>query len=168
MFFIFLTLVDNLMGETKLKPYEFVVFEISRLEESIYMFQIDMGRFPTTEEGLEALFRQSLNASQWKGPYIGHKANRVDVWNTRYVYIYPSRYGDKTFDLYSFGKNRKDDFGRGDDISNWRGFNPNEYDDKKIRRLTFYAVVVTILSLLGLTILWIVFVRRNKVKREVS
>ena len=53
----------------------------------------------------------------------GLEGNPGDSWGNELIYIYPAKYGDKKFDLYSKGRNGIDEYGEGDDISNWKEFN---------------------------------------------
>lgn len=92
---------------------------IKVLEEAILKFQADVGRFPTTTEGLSALIERPRDVENWNGPYVERSKVPLDRWEHELRYLYPSKYGDKAFDLYSFGPNGIDDLGRVDDISNW-------------------------------------------------
>ncbi len=79
------------------------------------LFELDVGRYPTTEEGLEALRKNSSNIAEWKGPYM--KRDPKDPWNRSYLYAEPATYSDNDYDLYSAGQNGID--GDDDDIKNW-------------------------------------------------
>lgn len=54
-----------------------------------------------------------------------------DVWDTPYIYLYPAQYGTEPYDLYSCGKNRKNDFGEQDDITFWKEPNLSYYSEKE-------------------------------------
>jgi general secretion pathway protein G len=102
------------------------VFQIEQFVEVLEKFRNDTGRYPTTEEGLAAL-RDRPNVDQgWNGPYL-KKLVPLDPWGEPYRYIYPARYGNKNYDLYSFGRNMEDDFGAKDDVTNWREVNLEYY-----------------------------------------
>lgn len=59
--------------------------QIADLEKSLELFKLDVGRFPTTEEGLQALSVKPASASGWNGPYIkGSVPN--DPWGKPYKY----------------------------------------------------------------------------------
>lgn len=59
--------------------------QIADLEKSLELFKLDVGRFPTTEEGLQALSAKPAAASGWNGPYIkGGVPN--DPWGKPYKY----------------------------------------------------------------------------------
>lgn len=59
--------------------------QIADLEKSLELFKLDVGRFPTTEEGLQALSAKPAAANGWNGPYIkGSVPN--DPWGKSYKY----------------------------------------------------------------------------------
>lgn len=89
------------------------------LDESIRNLKADIGRYPNDKEGLAALYREFDGMNAWNGPYIKRKKILTDRWGQDFIYIYPPRYGDMDFDLYSIGKNGVDEHGGGDDIANW-------------------------------------------------
>lgn len=80
------------------------------------LFEMDIGRFPTTEEGLLALRTGPGSLSKWKGPYL--KKEPKDPWGTPYIYKSPGT-RNSDYDLYSAGQNASDDAGGSDDIGNW-------------------------------------------------
>ncbi len=90
--------------------------EISNIELALDTFEVDCGRYPTTEEGLKALVEQPSNADGWHDSYIKRGVPR-DPWGNAYLYRYPGRHNTSGYDLYSFGPDGQD--GGGDDIDNW-------------------------------------------------
>lgn len=62
--------------------------QIADLEKGLELFKLDVGRFPTTEEGLAALVRQPANARGWNGPYLKGSAVPDDPWGRPYKYSY--------------------------------------------------------------------------------
>ncbi len=89
--------------------------DISSMELALDSFEIDNGRFPTTEEGLEALVRQPASLPDWKGPYI-KRGSPVDPWGQPYVYRYPGTNNDNSYDLSSLGPDKREG---NDDPNNW-------------------------------------------------
>ncbi|MGE5842093.1 MAG: type II secretion system major pseudopilin GspG [Deltaproteobacteria bacterium] len=81
-------------------------------------FRLDVGRYPTTEEGLKALREKPSGAETWEGPYLP-KEIPVDPWKKPYVYRSPGEHGD--YDLISYGLDGVEG-GEGDnqDIVNWK------------------------------------------------
>jgi len=79
------------------------------------LFEMDMGRFPTTEEGLRALREYSgSDKEKWRGPYL--KKIAKEPWKREYKYKSPGSHNND-YDLYSLGPNGIE--GDDDDIKNW-------------------------------------------------
>lgn len=76
--------------------------DIAVLTSALSQFRLDCDRFPTTEEGLEALRIQPAEVNGWRGPYI-EKPIPPDPWGNAYVYEYPGAGGDDTFIIASYG-----------------------------------------------------------------
>lgn len=74
--------------------------QIADLEKALELFKLDVGRFPTTEEGLEALVRKPASVTAgWNGPYL-KSAVPTDPWGRPYQY---KRNADGTIDIVSLG-----------------------------------------------------------------
>ena len=91
--------------------------DISNLGVALNAFHLDCGdRYPTTEEGLNALVEQPANAEGWLEPYIERGVPK-DPWGNPYQYRCPGRHNTSGYDLYSFGPDGEE--GGDDDIDNW-------------------------------------------------
>jgi general secretion pathway protein G len=90
--------------------------DIGRLEIALDAFEIDNGRFPTSDEGIRALLEQPGDTETWRGPYV-KRGLPLDPWGNEYIYEYPGRYNENGYDLYSLGPDEQD--GTEDDIKNW-------------------------------------------------
>ena len=90
--------------------------DIANLETTLDAFEVDAGRFPTTEEGLAALVQQPSNVKAWNGPYI-KRGVPSDPWGHPYAYRFPGQYNANGYDLFSFGPDGNE--GGGDDVDNW-------------------------------------------------
>ena len=90
--------------------------DISNLETALGLFEVDCGRFPTTEEGLQALIQQPGDLEGWKGSYLTRPNLPRDHWGNHYVYRCPGQHNN-SYDLYSLGPDGQE--GGGDDIDNW-------------------------------------------------
>jgi general secretion pathway protein G len=91
--------------------------QMDGLEKALEQYRIDVGRFPSTEQGLAALFTKPNNEAKWQGPYL-KKAAPPDPWGQAYQYKSPGEHGE--FDLMSFGKDgRAGGTGEDADITNW-------------------------------------------------
>ncbi|MBI5739479.1 MAG: type II secretion system major pseudopilin GspG [Nitrospirae bacterium] len=82
-------------------------------------FRLDVGRYPTSAEGLDALISQVSGADDWNGPYLKKNEIPPDPWNNPYHYESPGRNGD--YDLYSYGAdNAEGGDGEDEDIVSWK------------------------------------------------
>ncbi|MBF0486549.1 MAG: type II secretion system major pseudopilin GspG [Nitrospirae bacterium] len=90
--------------------------QIELLGQALEQFKIDTGRFPSTEEGLDAL-QKNPGADGWDGPYL-KKSVPSDPWKRPYHYVFPGNHGD--YDLYSFGADGAEGGeGENKDIKSW-------------------------------------------------
>ncbi len=90
------------------------------LKTPLVTYRLQMGSYPTTEEGLQALMVAPANKTdRWRGPYLaeGTKLPLLDPWNEPYQYRYPGVHNKDGYDLWSKGPDRTD--GTDDDIGNW-------------------------------------------------
>ncbi len=91
--------------------------QIVSLGQALDQYRLDVGTYPTTEEGLDALVNKPQSASRWSGPYL-QKAVPVDPWDRPYQYRSPGEHGD--YDLFSLGKDgRGGGTGENVTISSW-------------------------------------------------
>jgi len=93
--------------------------DIRAYETALNLYRMDNFRYPSTEQGLEALFKQPTdpNIRNWKqGGYID--GLKKDPWGNAYLYIYPGTRGE--YDLYTLGADgQPDGEGPDADIGNW-------------------------------------------------
>ncbi|MCP4744931.1 MAG: type II secretion system major pseudopilin GspG [Desulfobacteraceae bacterium] len=78
--------------------------QIKQLGTSLKMYKLDMGRYPTTDQGLNALVTspESDDSSRWrKGGYLESSTVPKDPWHHDYIYLSPGAHGD--FDITSYG-----------------------------------------------------------------
>lgn len=87
------------------------------------LFEADVGRYPSSDEGLEALYvkPQNVDEESWKGPYLKQRTMPKDPWKRPYEYRYPSERegmtGGEPYDLLSTGADGVS--GTADDVTNW-------------------------------------------------
>lgn len=75
--------------------------QIATLSASLHLFHADVGRYPTTAEGLAALTQAPPEVENWSGPYLRNASAIKDPWGRSFVYRAPGR--QSAFDLYSLG-----------------------------------------------------------------
>jgi general secretion pathway protein G len=92
--------------------------QVETIGTALNYYQLDVGAYPTTEQGLNALITPPKDARNWRGPYIRKRQHLMDPWNRAFLYRSPGRKG--AFDLYSLGADGKEG-GSGDDadVGNW-------------------------------------------------
>ncbi len=91
--------------------------QLDALEKALDQYRLDLGKYPSTEQGLVALVSRPANEAKWDGPYL-KKTVPVDPWGSPYIYKFPGEHGE--FDLWSFGKDgQPGGSGESEDINNW-------------------------------------------------
>jgi general secretion pathway protein G len=91
--------------------------QIDSLEKALDEYRLDVGSYPTTEQGLEALNTRPQNLDKWGGPYL-KKAVPLDPWGASYIYKSPGDHGD--YDLLSYGKDgQPGGAGEAVDVTSW-------------------------------------------------
>lgn len=96
---------------------EIAKLQIDQLEGALGLFRFDVGRYPTSGEGLQALIGNP-GIQNWSGPYLEKSSLPKDPWGREYEYRSPGQHGD--FDLWSNGADGVPG-GEGDnaDITSW-------------------------------------------------
>jgi general secretion pathway protein G len=85
--------------------------QIESLEKALDQYRLDTRRYPSTEEGLQALVSKPESAAGWSGPYL-KKAVPVDPWGRPYAYHTPGQKGE--YEVFTYGRDGKPG-GTGDD-----------------------------------------------------
>ena len=80
--------------------------QIESLVTSMELFHIDVGRYPTSAEGLDALVKPAGKAAGWNGPYLSKASVPLDPWGQPYKYASPGKRG--AFDIFTFGGDGKE------------------------------------------------------------
>ena len=94
--------------------------EIQTLSSALDLYRLDMQRYPSQQEGLQALVESPPGASaeQWHGPYLKQRKLPRDPWGRPYLYRSPGEHGD--YDLYTYGAdNAPGGTGEDQDVVNW-------------------------------------------------
>jgi general secretion pathway protein G len=103
------------MGESKIKAAK---VQIEDLAQTLDMYKLDVGSYPTSEQGLNALIESPDGAQRWNGPYLRKSKVPLDPWNNEYKYNSPGEHGK--FDIVSLGADGKEG-GEGEDkdLASW-------------------------------------------------
>jgi general secretion pathway protein G len=92
--------------------------QISAFESALGAYRLDVGSFPTTDQGLQALRTRPAGVENWDGPYLP-KELPLDAWGHPYVYRCPSEHGD--YEIISYGADgREGGEGNDQDIVSWK------------------------------------------------
>jgi general secretion pathway protein G len=120
---IIISLLASLVGPKLFKKVgasrqKTAMAQITLIETAFKIFRLDVGRYPTTEEGLKALIASPEGLRMWDGPYL-EKDIPLDPWGNPYVYKSP---GEKSeYEIISFGADGKaGGEGENSDISSWQ------------------------------------------------
>lgn len=109
--------IDKILGSSRESVARIFVRESMRTPLMTYRIQV--GNYPTTAEGLQALATAPADkGDRWRGPYVDVPGGQIppDPWGNPYQYRFPGTKNPQGYDLYSFGP---DGVESADDIGNW-------------------------------------------------
>ena len=95
--------VLHYLSESKGKTAQ---IQMENIASALDLYYLDVGRYPTTEEGLDALVRAPASASAWNGPYLKSATAPRDPWGHNFVYRSPGRNGP--YEIGSLGPDGKE------------------------------------------------------------
>lgn len=90
--------------------------EITNISAGLDLFKYDVGRYPSTQEGLKSLVEEPTGIDNWHGPYLKVGDGFKDPWGHPYNYRSPGEHGD--YDLYSYGAKGQSESAK-PEIANW-------------------------------------------------
>ena len=92
--------------------------QVQEFESVLDMFRLDVGRYPSTDEGLQALQVKPSGVENWDGPYLKREIP-LDPWGKAYIYKSPGQHGE--YDLLSYGKDGQEGGdGEAADVVSWK------------------------------------------------
>ena len=93
--------------------------QIEQLAAALDLYKLDMGGYPTTDQGLDSLVAAPAGVTGWHGPYLAKPILPIDPWNRPYHYASPGQHGD--YDIYSLGSdNQEGGEDEAADIVSWK------------------------------------------------
>src|SRR2546423_7940571 len=95
--------VPKLAGRTEDAKIKATRGSIDGIKTALGIFEVDNGRYPSSEEGLRALVDPPGGATNWHGPYVERSQIANDAWGHEFVYRYPGTQNPSGFDLFSMG-----------------------------------------------------------------
>jgi general secretion pathway protein G len=107
--------ITKYLGESKTKTAR---VQVEELAAALDLYKLEVGRYPTTRQGLQALVEQPEGVEGWAGPYLKKRRLPNDPWGNTYQYRFPGQFSD--FDLFSLGAdNAEGGEGEDADILSW-------------------------------------------------
>ncbi|MEH6576286.1 MAG: type II secretion system major pseudopilin GspG [Amphritea sp.] len=104
------------LGSSKTKT---AALQIEEYSAALDLYRLEVGSYPSSNDGLDALISKPSAARNWNGPYLKKKIIRKDPWGNDYYYTFPGEHSD--FDLYSLGADNKDGGeGENTDVGSWQ------------------------------------------------
>ena len=108
--------VTKFSGRTKQAQETAAKTDIGAIGLALDAYEVDNGRYPTSEEGLISLVQQPSTATNWRGPYLKRDGVPTDPWGNVYLYRYPGTNNPSGYDLASLGPDGREGT---DDVTNW-------------------------------------------------
>lgn len=92
--------------------------QVKNVASALELFRLDAGRYPTPEEGLQALVTAPPSATGWNGPYLPQASALTDPWQHPYHFAAPGKHGE--LDVWTLGSdNAEGGTGEARDVGNW-------------------------------------------------
>lgn len=92
--------------------------QINNVVSALELFRLDVGRYPTQQEGLESLVVAAPTAPNWNGPYLKKDSALRDPWGTGYIYQNPGQHGE--IDVFTLGQDKAPGgTGEAQDVGSW-------------------------------------------------
>jgi general secretion pathway protein G len=108
----------NYLGQGEKAKAKAAKIEIEQIGQTLDLFRLEVGRYPTTQEGLQALITAPTGIPNWNGPYWKKNTLPKDPWTNEYKYASPGQHG--AYDLWSYGADGKEGGeGTNKDITSW-------------------------------------------------
>ncbi|MFU8896697.1 MAG: type II secretion system major pseudopilin GspG [Gammaproteobacteria bacterium] len=103
---VILGLLAGLVGPQLLRyigtsKTETALLQTRDLAAAVELYYIDVGAYPSTAQGLQALVQQPAGVQRWNGPYLRGRTVPMDPWGRPYNYRFPGQHGQ--FDVWSNG-----------------------------------------------------------------
>ena len=96
----------NFLGKGEKAKSDAAKIEISQIAQTLDLYKLEIGRYPTTQEGLQALITAPSGVSNWNGPYWKNGTIPKDPWGNEYKYTAPG--AKSPFDILSYGADAKE------------------------------------------------------------
>ena len=92
--------------------------QVQNIAGILDLYRLEVGSYPSEQDGLDALLEEPAGATRWNGPYVKRRDALMDPWGNMYVYRTPGEHG--AYDLYSLGADRGEGGeGEDQDVTSW-------------------------------------------------
>jgi general secretion pathway protein G len=96
----------NFLGRGEKAKADAARIEIGQIGQALDLYKLEIGRYPTTQEGLQALISASTGVTNWNGPYWKRSTIPTDPWGNEYKYASPGQ--NAPYDIISYGADGKE------------------------------------------------------------
>jgi len=97
---------SNFLGRGEKAKADAAKIEIGQISQSLDLFKLEVGRYPSTQEGLQALIAAPAGVTNWNGPYWKKQSVPKHPWGNEYKYAAPGQSGP--YDIISLGADGKE------------------------------------------------------------
>ena len=92
--------------------------QVKNVDAALQLYRLDVGSYPSPEQGLQALVTAPPSVPAWNGPYLPQASALIDPWGQPYKYAVPGKHGEA--DIYSLGSDKAEGgSGEAKDVGNW-------------------------------------------------
>jgi general secretion pathway protein G len=96
----------NFIGKGEKAKADAAKIEIGQISQTLDLYKLEIGRYPTTQEGLQALITAPAGANNWNGPYWKKQVVPKDPWGNEYKYLSPA--SSAPYEITSLGADGKE------------------------------------------------------------
>ena len=96
----------NFIGQGEAAKAKAAAIEIGQIGQSLDLYKLEVGRYPTTQEGLQAMISAPAGVTNWNGPYWKKSTVPKDPWGNEYKYVSPAP--NAPYEISSLGADGKE------------------------------------------------------------
>jgi len=96
----------NFIGKGEKAKADAAKIEIGQIGQTLDLYKLEIGRYPTTQESLQALISAPAGVANWNGPYWKKSSVPKDPWGNEYKYVSPAQ--SAPYEIISLGADGKE------------------------------------------------------------
>ena len=96
----------NFIGKGEKAKADAAKIEIGQIGQTLDLYKLELGRYPTTQEGMQALISAPSGVANWNGPYWKKSSVPKDPWGNEYKYVSPAQ--SAPYEIISLGADGKE------------------------------------------------------------